>query len=98
MNKYDVLFEDEDDIIAGTPKKRYWDILGQIENDKVQNEFDKIVTQIAAMEQMLIEHYGEESLDEEVKNRIAADPESLENAKKNLYLDYAVRLIFAQND
>ncbi|MCW8822128.1 MAG: DUF2018 family protein [Sulfurovum sp.] len=98
MKKYDALFEDEDDIIAGTPQKRYWDILGQIEEDKVHNEFDKIISKIAAMEKMLMEYYPEDDLDDKVKNYIAGEPKIVDAHKKNLYLEYAAKLIFAQND
>lgn len=98
MNKYDALFEDEDDIIAGTPQKRYWDILGQIEEDKVHNEFDKIMTKMAAMEKMLMEYCPEDELDDKVKNYIAGEPEIIDAHKKNLYMEYAAKLIFAQND
>lgn len=98
MNEYHTLFEDEDDIIAGTPQKRYWDILGQIEEDKVHNEFDKIIAKIAAMEKMLMAYYPEDELDDKVKNYITGEPEIVDAHKKNLYLEYAAKLIFAQND
>lgn len=98
MNEYTTLFEDDDDIIAGSPKKRYWDILGQVEQDKVQNEFDKIIGKIATMEQMLTEQYHEDELDRVVSDFRARHEEEIEIHKKNLYLEYAAKLIFAQND
>lgn len=98
MNKYDTLLEDEDDIISGTPQKRYWDILGQIEEDKVHNEFDKIIAKMAAMEKMLMEHCPEDELDAMVKNYMASEPEMIDIHKKNLYMEYAAKLIFAQCD
>ncbi|MBD3792188.1 MAG: DUF2018 family protein [Campylobacterales bacterium] len=98
MNEYNALFEDEDDIIAGSPRKRYWDIWGQVETDKVQNEFDKVMDQIAAMEQMPIEEYGEQGIDSAVARYIDENPEAVEMHKKTLYLEYGAKLIFAQND
>ncbi|MBD3790027.1 MAG: DUF2018 family protein [Campylobacterales bacterium] len=98
MNEYNALFEDENDIIAGSPRKRYWDICGQVETDKVQNEFDKVMDKISAMEQMLIEEYGEQGIDSIVAKYIDENFERIEMHKKNLYLEYAAKLIFAQND
>ncbi len=82
MNEYNALFEDEDDIISGTPQKRYWDIFGQVEMDKIQNEFDKIIGKIAAMEQMLMEEYGEQGVDHQVDSYIAQNHELVEMHKK----------------
>ena len=31
-NKYAALFEDEDDIFAGTPESKYWDIANQTQD------------------------------------------------------------------
>ncbi len=98
MNEYTTLFEDDDDIIAGSPKKRYWDILGQVEQDKVHNEFDKIVGKLATMEQMLMEYYHEDELDRVVSAFQAMHEEDIEIHKKNLYLEYGAKLIFAQSD
>lgn len=98
MNEYTTLFEDDDDIIAGSPKKRYWDILGQVEQDKIQNEFDKIVGKLATMEQMLMEQYHEDEIDRVVSTFQAMHEEAIETHKKNLYLEYAAKLIFAQCD
>lgn len=98
MNEYSTLFEDDDDIIAGSPKKRYWDILGQVEADKVQNEFDKVLGKIAALELMLMEKHDEDQIDNVVATYQASHPEALEQHKKNLYLEYAAKLIFAQSD
>lgn len=98
MNEYTTLFEDDDDIIAGSPKKRYWDILGQVEQDKVQNEFDKIISKIATMEHMLMKNCLEDELDSVVSDFHASNEEKIEIHKKNLYLEYAAKLIFAQSD
>jgi hypothetical protein len=49
MNKYDALFEDEDDIFGGTPVSKYWDINKQISEDLMKDEFDGIVERLAVM-------------------------------------------------
>lgn len=98
MNEYHTLFEDDEDVIAGSPRKRYWDILGQTEKDKVENEFDKIIAKIATMEKMLMERYHEDELDNAVSVYGIMNEEEVEVHKKNLYLEYGAKLIFAQSD
>ncbi|MEY3002667.1 MAG: hypothetical protein RLZZ428_1042 [Pseudomonadota bacterium] len=94
MSKYDALFEDEDDIISGTPQKRYWDIFKQIEEDKREAVFDKIVDRAAAMELMLIEKFGPENLDAALEQYICENKEEIEEQKKGLYLGWGSKLIY----
>ncbi|MDD2829158.1 MAG: DUF2018 family protein [Sulfuricurvum sp.] len=98
MASYEALFEDEDDIFGGTPESKYWDIHKQLSADLVRFEFDEIIAKMAAMEQMLMEHYNEDDLDKLVDRYIASNPQIIDNRKKSLYMEYAGRLIYKLAD
>lgn len=98
MASYDALFEDEDDIFGGTPESKYWDIVKQVSPDIARHEFDTIIAKMAAMEMMLMEQHDEETLDKVIERYIFANESMIENRKKNLYMEYAGRLIYKLSD
>ncbi|AFV97117.1 MULTISPECIES: DUF2018 family protein [unclassified Sulfuricurvum] len=98
MASYDALFEDEDDIFGGTPESKYWDIVKQVSTDIARYEFDTMIAKMAAMEQMLMEKYDEESLDKVIDRHICSNESAIENRKKSLYMEYAGRLIYKLSD
>jgi len=93
MNKYDALFEDENDIFGGTPKSKFWDIVNQANDDLVKDQFDIIFQKFAVMEIMLREHYSDEEIDKKMKNLFYADIDELENHKKSLYIEFTGDII-----
>lgn len=94
MGKFDALFEDEDDIFAGTPQSRYWDISGQLSQDLIKDEFDGIVERLAIMEAMLSETHDYESLDKTITNYKYENLTKLEELKKSVYMELAGQLIY----
>jgi len=94
MSKFDALFEDEDDIFAGTPQSRYWDISGQLSEDLVKDEFDGIVERLAVMEAMLSESHNYDDLDRTVKSYALSNMEEIEELKKSVYMELAGQLIY----
>ncbi len=98
MNKYEALFEDEDDIFVGSPRSRYWDIAMQVSEDLYRHDFDEIITKIASMEQLLMKHYPEEELDRIIDSNAIEHMSEIEEHKKSLYMDYAGRLIYKLSD
>jgi flagellar motor switch protein FliM len=98
MSKYDALFEDEDDIFAGTPRSRYWDIHGQTSKDLREDEFDLLVERIAAMEMMLAETYDYNSLDKAIKSYCINNIDKMEDLKKSVYMELAGQLIYRVAD
>ena len=93
-NKFDALFEDEDDIFAGTPESRYWDISGQLSQDLVKDEFDGIVERLAVMEAMLSEIHDYEDLDRTIKSYALTNFEKTAELKKSVYMELAGQLIY----
>jgi len=94
MSKFDALFEDEDDIFAGTPQSRYWDISGQLSQDLVKDEFDGIVERLAVMEAMLSEMHNYDDLDRTVKTYAISNMSKVEELKKSVYMELAGQLIY----
>ncbi len=94
MGKFEALFEDEEDIFAGTPQSRYWDISGQLSEDLVKDEFDGIVERLAVMEAMLSETHDYDDLDRTVKSYALSNMEEIEELKKSVYMELAGQLIY----
>jgi hypothetical protein len=94
MGKFDALFEDEDDIFAGTPQSRYWDISGQLSEDLVKDEFDGVVERLAVMEAMLSEMHDYDDLDRTVKSYALSNMAQVEELKKSVYMELAGQLIY----
>jgi len=94
MGKFDALFEDEDDIFAGTPQSRYWDISGQLSQDLVKDEFDGVVERLAVMEAMLSESHEYEDLDRTIKSYAISNMTEVEELKKSVYMELAGQLIY----
>lgn len=98
MSKYDVLFEDEEDMFGGSPKSKYWDISNQINKDLVQAEFDDVVMRLAVMEKMLMKIHDEEILDKIIKNYYYENMDEIEALKKSMYMELAGKLIYRLAD
>ena len=94
MGKFDALFEDEDDVFAGTPESRYWDISGQLSQDLLRDEFDKIVERLAALEAIISETHDYETLDKTISTYKYENFAKMEELKKSVYMELAGQLIF----
>ena len=94
MGKFDALFEDEEDIFAGTPESRYWDISGQLSQDLLKDEFDNIVERLAVMEAMLSETHDYENLDRTIKTYAITNFDKTAELKKSVYMELAGQLIY----
>lgn len=98
MTKYDVLFEDEEDMFGGSPKSKYWDISNQVNKDLMQAEFDDIVMRLAVMEKMLMKIHDEEMLEKIIKNYYYENMDEIEVLKKSIYMELAGKLIYRLAD
>jgi hypothetical protein len=94
MNKYEALFEDEDDIFAGTPESRYWDIAGQLSQDLLKDEFDGIVERLAVMESIISKTHDYESIDNMIKQYAVENYQEIEELKKSVYMELAGQLVY----
>jgi len=94
MGKFDALFEDEDDIFAGTPESKYWDISAQLSHDLVKDEFDLIVERLAVMESMLSKIHDYDDLDKTIKTYSLSNSIEIAELKKSVYMELAGQLIY----
>ena len=94
MSKYDALFEDENDIFAGTPVSKYWEISSQLSQDLVKDEFDILIERIAVMEAMLSKTHEYEDLDRTIKNYALSNYDEIHELKKSIYMELAGQLIY----
>lgn len=90
-NKYEALFEDEDDIFGGTPSSKFWDIANQASDDLVKNVFDAMFERMAVMEHLLEENGI--NLDDKISGYVLQNSESVETKKKSLYVEYTGEIV-----
>jgi len=94
MSKYDALFEDEDDMLTGSPRTTYWGMSSKMSKDVIEDEFDSIVERLAVMEDLLSQNYEIETLDSLVKEHYVKNSEKIENLKKSVYMELGGKLIY----
>ena len=94
MSKFDALFEDEDDIFAGTPQSRYWDIQSNLSQDLIKDEFDNLIQRVAIMEKLLSETHDYEGLDHMISSYAYSNLSEVEELKKSVYMELAGKLIY----
>jgi hypothetical protein len=83
-----VLFEDEDDIFVGSPRSKYFDIIFTANQGLSEQEIDKNLDKIAAMEMLLEEMMGEDKdLEQILQNFIVHNDKRIEARKIDLYIN-----------
>ena len=87
MNKYEALFEDEDNIFGGSPQSKFWDIINQASDDLVKDQIDKFFERFTVMEMLLTKEHGEEGLNKLIADFSFANGEELEFNKKSTYVE-----------
>tara|TARA_B100001063_G_scaffold135585_1_gene126815 strand:+ start:655 stop:951 length:297 start_codon:yes stop_codon:yes gene_type:complete len=86
--------EDEDDIFMGSPKSKFFDVSKTASQDIVEEEWDKIVEKVAALEMMLSQGKDENfDINEEIKEFKLENEKELEAMKKGLYVEFTGEII-----
>jgi len=93
MSKYDALFEDDEDIFAGSPKSKFWDIINTANDDLVKDQMDLLLEKFTVMETLLTEQYGEEELNKIIKEYSFKNSQEVEFNKKSTYVEFAGEII-----
>jgi len=94
MNKYAALFEDEDDIFAGTPKSKFWDMLVTPHEDIAKEVLDEIITRYAVMETIIKESVDEEMINSHLDSHYLQNQAKIEETKKNLYMEFVGNIVY----
>ena len=86
--------EDEDDIFMGSPKSKFFDVSREASQDIVEEEWDKIVEKVAALEMMLSQGKDENfDINDEIKEFKMNNEKELEAMKKGLYVEFTGEII-----
>ncbi len=94
MSSYEALFEDEDDILGGTPKSKFWDMLITPHEDTAKAILDDIVTNYACMEHIIKQTIGEEEINRHLKNYYIDNKTAIEKTKKSLYMEFVGNIVY----
>lgn len=93
---YHALFEDEDDIFAGSPKSKFHDIVYNASRVLVEQELERLIERQAVLEMMLGEHHGE-ALDQKIREYHHNNLMEVDNFAKSLYIE-SVGNILSMNE
>ena len=93
MKNYAALFEDEDDILAGTPKSKFWHMLITPHEDTSKAVLDDIVTSYACLEHIVKKTIDEEKLNSYLNYYYKENTEEIEELKKSLYLEFVGNVV-----
>ncbi|MGB5868217.1 MAG: DUF2018 family protein [Arcobacteraceae bacterium] len=93
MSKYTALLEDENDIFAGTPQSKFWDIVNSANDELVKEQVDKMFEKFTAMESLLTNIHGEEKLHQMIQEYSYKNSIELESNKKSTYVEITSEII-----
>ena len=94
MNKYAALLEDENDILIGSPKTKFWEMLTTPQEDVSQKVLDEIITNYACMEHIIKQTVNEENINEHLKNYYHDNEVLIEEIKKSLYMEFVGNIVY----
>lgn len=93
-----MFFDDVEDIFTGgSPKAKFFDIVYNANRNLVENELDKLVTRLCALEELLEEKMGEEEMEAELQKMCYLPSKELENAKASKYIELTANIL-TQNE
>ena len=80
------LFEDEDDVLMGSPESKLMDIMFNANNDVVRFDITNFIRRRAAMELVLEKQLGED-YDEHISRFMGSDRDEVEMKMKSLCIE-----------
>ena len=93
MSKYTALLENENDIFAGTPQSKFWDIINSANDELVKEQMDKVFEKLTVMESLLNDIHGEEKLNQIIQEYSYDNSIELESNKKSTYMEFTSEII-----
>lgn len=86
--------EDEDDIFMGSPKSKFFDVVDQASKDIVEDELDKIIEKLAALELIVSQDKDEDfDVNEYIKEFTKENSQDVNGMKKGLYIEFTGEII-----
>ncbi len=91
MEDFKALFdEDENDILTGSAKSKFLDVLKNANSEIVVEELDKIIEKFAAMELLLSQNNNFEKV---LQEYIFKNSDEIHQMKKSLYMEFTSEII-----
>lgn len=83
-----LLFEiDEDDILVGSPKSKFFDMVFHANKNIIKDKIDSTIQEYVAMELLLSELLGEEYL-YKIKEMIQNNNEAIDSGKNDFFINF----------
>jgi len=92
-NKYEALFEDEDNIFGGSPQSKFWDILNTASNDVVRDQMDQFFERFTVMETLLTKEHGEDGLNKLINDYTFENGSEVEFNTKSTYIELTGEIV-----
>jgi len=87
------MYFEDDDILGGSPKSRFFDVIFNANSNVVEQELENMVEWMAALE-LIIEKKCGLDVEEEVKKVLfSQDNDELENKKNSLFIEYMGKIL-----
>ncbi len=87
------IFNDEDDFLVTTPKRNYFDIAKNANQNIVEQELEKMFERLVVAESIL----EEKGLEEEIKGKLyamrATEPKELEDRINSIFLELTGNIV-----
>lgn len=91
-SKYAALFEDADDVFLGSPQSKFMDIIFTANQNLVQEQLEKMVNRLAAMEILLDEKMGD-TWESQMATRDYDRMDEVEEKAKSLYIEFTGEIV-----
>ncbi|MRI83086.1 MAG: DUF2018 domain-containing protein [Nitratiruptor sp.] len=89
------MYFEDDEILGGTPKSRFFDVIFHANRNVVQEELERLIEWMAALELLVEERCGVEDLEGAI-NQILHDQERAEDLQRrvnSLYIEYMGQIL-----
>jgi len=90
--KYAALFEDASDVFLGSPRSKFLDIVYTANRNLVEEQLDKMIEKMAAMELLLQDKFGDYWEKELPIRGYGSSPEVAEKTK-SLYIEFTGEIV-----
>ena len=80
------IFEDEDDVLMGSPESKLMDIIFNANNDVVRFDLTNFIRRRAVMELLLNEHFGDD-FDKKLDIMMVENRDEVEHKMKSLCME-----------
>ncbi|WP_201334005.1 MULTISPECIES: DUF2018 family protein [unclassified Nitratiruptor] len=89
-----MMYFEDDDVLGGSPKSRFIDIVFHANRNVVEKELEEIMEWMAALE-LIIEQKCDLDVEKEVRNILFDDSKKkdLENKVNSLYIEYMGKIL-----